>query len=202
MIKTLIFDFGDVFLNLEKPATQKELARFDLSDFSEEMVEKNKQFEKGEIPPDDFVNFYCQSFPLLTPENFRNSWNAILLDFPQHRLEFLKSLSKEGKYQLILLSNTNHVHIDWVKDNIEFFEDFEKCFDAFYLSQEIGFRKPDEEVFEFVLKKHQLVPEETLFIDDTKENTDAAAKLGIQTWNIDPAKEDVTELFTAKKELF
>lgn len=202
MIKTIIFDFGDVFLNLEKPATQRELSRYEVNEFSEEMLEKNKAYEKGEISSEEFVNFYCTRFSLLTPKAFKNSWNAILLDFPKHRLDFLKKLADHGEYNLILLSNTNNVHIDWVKENIKFFEDFKDCFDAFYLSQEIGFRKPDPEIFEFVLEKHDLKPEETLFIDDTKENTDAAAALGIHIWNIDPATEDVTELFTTKRELF
>ena len=202
MIKTIIFDFGDVFLNLEKSATKRELAKHKISDFSEEMLKKNKQFEKGEISSDQFIKYYCDRFSNLTPDTFINSWNAILLDFPEHRLQFLKKLAEGGRYILILLSNTNHVHIDWVKENIEHFEDFRNCFDAFYLSQEIGFRKPEPEIFEFVLQKHDLKPQETLFIDDTKENTDAAARLGIHTWNIDPATEDVTELFTTKKELF
>ncbi|NJW55766.1 HAD family hydrolase, partial [Salinimicrobium oceani] len=99
--------------------------------------------------------------PQLNSEVFTGSWNAILLDFPKHRLEFLKRLKKEGKYTLILLSNTNHIHIDWVKENVEFFEEFRNCFDAFYLSQEINLRKPDAEIYEYVLAKHNLNPEET-----------------------------------------
>lgn len=101
-----------------------------------------------------------------------------------------------------MLSNTNEIHIDWIKENVSFFDEFKSYFDAFYLSHEINFRKPDAEIYEFVLKNHDLKPGECLFIDDTKENTDAAEALGIHTWNIDPTKEDVIELFKAKKELF
>lgn len=202
MIKTIIFDFGDVFLNLDKPATARELDKLEISHFSEEMLKQNKLYEKGLISSEEFVSGYCESFPKLTSEAFTSSWNAILVDFPQHRLEFLKKLKKEGDYQLILLSNTNHIHIDWVKQNIPFFGEFKNCFDAFYLSQEINLRKPDAEIYQYVLEKHDLKPEETLFIDDTAENTDAAAQLGIHTWNIDPAKEDVTDLFTVKSDLF
>lgn len=202
MIKTIIFDFGDVFLNLDKPATARELKRLEISHFSEEMLQQNMQYEKGLISSEAFIDYYCGNFPKLTPEAFTNSWNAILVEFPKHRLEFLQQLKEEGKYKLILLSNTNHIHIAWVKEKIDFFEDFKACFDAFYLSQEINLRKPDPEIYEFVLEQHNLKPEETLFIDDTKENTEAAAKLGIHTWNINPANEDVTQLFTIKKELF
>lgn len=202
MIKTLIFDFGDVFLNLDKPATKRELKRVGVPGFTDEMMKRNKEYEKGEISSEDFVSYYCNNFPQLDPHEFKNCWNSVLLDFPEHRLKFLKKLDEEDKYKLILLSNTNHVHIDWVKENISFFKEFQSCFDAFYLSQEIGMRKPDEDIFQFVLEEHDLKPQETLFIDDTKENTDAAAGLGILTWNIDPGKEDVVNLFSAKKELF
>lgn len=202
MIKTIIFDFGDVFLNLDKAATARELQQLEISHFSEEMLQKNREYEKGLITSEEFIESYCSNFPQLTSEAFQRSWNAILIDFPKHRLEFLKKLKNEGNYKLILLSNTNHIHIDWVKENIDCFEEFRACFDAFYLSQEINLRKPDPEIYEFVLEQHDLNPEETLFIDDTAENTEAAAKLGIHTWNIDPVNEDITELFTAKKELF
>lgn len=129
------------------------------------------------------------------------SWNSILLDFPKQRLDFIKQLKQEGKYRLLLLSNTNDLHIDYVKKQVPFFDEFQKCFDAFYLSQELAMRKPDPEIFEFILKTHQLKPQEVLFIDDTQENTEAAESLGIHVWNIDPQKEDVTQLFEVKGEL-
>ncbi|MCC8361273.1 HAD family hydrolase [Salinimicrobium sediminilitoris] len=202
MIKTIIFDFGDVFLNLDKPATARELKKLEISHFSEEMLHQNKLYEKGLITSEEFISGYCESFPKLTSGNFRDSWNAILVDFPEHRLKFLKKLKEEKSYKLILLSNTNHIHIDWVKKNVSFFEEFKNCFDAFYLSQEINLRKPDSEIYEYVLEQHDLKPGETLFIDDTPENTEAASKLGIHTWNIDPVQEDVSDLFTIKSELF
>lgn len=202
MIKTIIFDFGDVFLDLDKAATKRELERHEISDFSEEILQKNREYEMGLLSSEEFIDSYCTTYPQLTSEAFTTSWNAILLKFPEHRLKFLQDLQKEGKYKLILLSNTNDIHIDWVKENISFFEEFKECFDAFYLSQEINLRKPEHSIYQFVLEQHDLKPAETLFIDDTPENTKAAAELGIHTWNIDPSKEDVVDLFTIKKELF
>lgn len=202
MIKNLIFDFGDVFLNLDKAATAKELQKYRIKEFSRDMDLKNQQYEKGLISSDAFVADYCNKFPDLSPEGFTSSWNAILVDFPQYRLEFLQQLASEGKYKLILLSNTNDLHIEWVKEQVSFFEQFRSCFDAFYLSQEVNLRKPDPTIFEMVLKEQHLKPSETLFIDDTAENTEAAEKIGIRTWNINPEKEDVVDLFEVKKELF
>jgi putative hydrolase of the HAD superfamily len=202
MIKTIIFDFGDVFINLDKPATMREMNKYEIEELSESLLDINQQYEKGLISSEEFVKSYQSEYSQLQENEFKNSWNAILIDFPEYRYQFLKKLSAEKNYQLILLSNTNEIHIDWVKENVPFFEDFKACFDAFYLSHEINFRKPDAEIYEYVLEKHDLKPQECLFIDDTRENTEAAKNLGIHTWNIEPTREDVIDLFTAKKELF
>lgn len=202
MIKTIIFDFGDVFINLDKPATLRELKNAGLEEFSPEMLTWNQNYEKGSLASEEFIQLYLKNNPNLSEEIFRNSWNSILKDFPKYRFDFIKKLSEENKFQLILLSNTNEIHIDWVKQNVPFFDEFTNCFDAFYLSQEINLRKPDASIFEFVIQKHDLIPGETLFIDDTPENTEAASKLGLKNWNINPEKEDVVDLFQIKKELF
>lgn len=202
MIKTIIFDFGDIFLNLDKPATLREMEKYNVKDISEALINCNLDYERGNITSADFLKTYTSEFSHLGEKEIINSWNAILVDFPLYRLDFLKKLSAEKKYTLILLSNTNEIHIEWVKENVPFFGEFKDCFDAFYLSHEINFRKPDAAIYEFVLKKHHLKPEECLFIDDTRENTDAAAALGIHTWNLDPGNEDVVDLFTVKADLF
>lgn len=202
MIKTIIFDFGDIFINLDKPATLREMKKYKINDLSEKILNCNVEYEKGLITSTEFISYYTTEYDHLGEEEIITSWNAILVDFPEYRFEFIKKLSEEKKYTLILLSNTNEIHIQWVQENVPFFEEFRNCFDAFYLSHEINFRKPDAEIYNFVLEQHHLKPEETLFIDDTKENTDAAGALGIHTWNLDPGREDIVDLFTVKKELF
>lgn len=202
MIKTIIFDFGDIFVNLDKPATLRELERHNIKGFSETIQNINLEYEKGLISSEEFVNAYLEEFNLMEKMQVINSWNAILMDFPEYRYKFIKKLSEEKDYQLILLSNTNEIHIDYLKEHVPFLKDFKQCFDAFYLSHEINFRKPDAAIYKFVLEKHNLKPEECLFIDDTKENTEAAASLGLHTWNLEPTREDVIDLFTTKKELF
>ena len=203
MIKTLIFDFGDVFINLDKEgAMNHALELFKLDTFSEEMIAFNSLYEQGLISTEEFIDFYLENFPDLDEEDVLYAWNYILKDFPSHRLDFIQKLASEKKYKLILLSNTNTLHIDWIKDDVSFYEEFKKCFDVFYLSHEINLRKPNADIYQFVLSENNLTPETCLFIDDTEENTKAASKLGIHTWNIDPETEDVTNLFTIKKELF
>lgn len=202
MIKTIIFDFGDVFINLDKPATQKELLKLGEIPNISEIQKINNHYEVGAISTQELIESFQNLLPRASEKQIIHAWNSILLDFPKHRLEFIQNLASEQQYKLLLLSNTNELHIDWIKENISFFKEFKSCFDSFYLSHEINLRKPETRIFEFVLKEQQLNPAETLFIDDTKENTDAAATLGIHTWNNNPKTEDVTNLFTLKSDLF
>ena len=203
MIKALIFDFGNVFLNLDIEKARKDI--FDLlgiESFSEEMLATNHLYERGLLSTNEFLTFYQDQFPNLSKQDIIHSWNAVLKDFPEHRLRFLQKLATEKTYKLILLSNTNTLHINWVKSNVPFYETFKNCFDAFYLSHEIGLRKPNKAIFEFILNKNHLMANECLFIDDTEEHINGASRLGIHTWNINPKQDDITELFNTKSLLF
>ena len=202
MIKTIIFDFGDVFINLDKDATQQNLEKIQIKELPEHIHSRNRDYEQGFVTSDEISDIYRTEFPQLQHRDFIDSWNSILLDFPEYRLQFLQKLAEKKKFELILLSNTNENHIENIKSRVAFYEDFKKCFDAFYLSHEIGMRKPNPEIFEFVLEQHELKAEECLFIDDTAENTETAAVLGMHVWNLEPTREDVIDLFTTKKELF
>jgi putative hydrolase of the HAD superfamily len=201
MIKNIIFDFGDIFINLDKEATYKELAKLGVTDISQDMIETYYQYEMGLISTDDFVDFYQNKFTQLTRKDLVNAWNAILLDFPEHRLDFLKELVASEKYRIFLLSNTNDLHISWIQNDwgTELYNEFKNCFEQFYLSHEINFRKPNANIYEFVLNENDLKASETIFIDDLKENTDAAKELGIQVWNLIPGKEDVVDLLKRKE---
>ncbi|BAO77753.1 HAD-IA family hydrolase [Winogradskyella sp. PG-2] len=203
MIKTLIFDFGDVFINLDKQGAMKNaLNLFDIDTFEDDMISTNIQYEIGRISTSEFINFYKSKFPSLSKTDIIEAWNFIIKNFPKYRFEFIKDLVIKGDYKLILLSNTNDMHIEFIKQNVPFYEQFKDCFDVFYLSQEIHLRKPNKDIFEFVLKENNLTAQECLFIDDTKDNTDTASELGFKVWNIDETKDDVVNLFKIKKELF
>jgi len=197
MLKNIIFDFGDVFINLDKQAILRELGQQQIDHFfPPELIDLNDRFEVGAISPDRFVAEWCATYPKLEPSEIRRIWNTILLDFPDYRLKFLEQLAAEKRYRLFLLSNTNALHIPKVQEIMghEKFDRFKNCFERFYLSHEIALRKPNAEIYEFVLNENELSAQETLFIDDSKANTDAAAKLGIQVWNLQVGQEDVIEL--------
>ncbi len=202
MIEAIIFDFGDVFINLDKDVTSRKLKEMDIDKLPESISAKNREYEQGFVTSDEISDQYRAQFPQLKQEDFLQSWNAMLLEFPEYRFRFIQKLSEEKDFKLILLSNTNENHINHIKSNVSFYNEFQECFDAFYLSHEVGLRKPDPEIFEFIMDNHGLKPENCLFIDDTRENTQVAARLGFHIWNIEPTREDVIDLFTTKKELF
>jgi len=197
MINTLIFDFGDVFINLDKPAIERSMNKLGISTITNEMLEIAMNYEKGLISTDVFITSFTKKFPMISNKEFTIAWNSIILDFPEHRLTFIEHLASLKKYKLILLSNTNELHIEQVIENMSFdrYLRFKNCFDQFYLSHEIKLRKPDHSIYEFVLIKNNLIAKNCFFIDDTKENTDAASILGIRAWNNNPKNEDVIVLF-------
>jgi putative hydrolase of the HAD superfamily len=198
MIDTIIFDFGDIFINLDKKATIDGLERLGLSSWNEDLDQLNISFEKGQISRDAFLLGIQKQIPNATIDEILMAWNAVLLDFPLYRLEFLQLLSK--KFRLFLLSNTDAIHIDHFeqREGASFFGDFYQCFEKVYFSYEMGMRKPDAEIYTTLIKRHELAPKRTLFVDDKKDNTDAAKALGLHVWNLQVGKEDVIELLDKK----
>lgn len=196
MINAIIFDFGDIFINLDKPATISGLQKLGMKEWNNEFDQLNLSFEVGTISPEDFVGGFQKQLPNASKEEILKAWNAVLADFPFYRLEFLQELSK--KYRLFLLSNTDSIHINTFeeKSGVSFYKDFYACFEKVYFSFDIGMRKPDPKIYQFVLEQNNLVAENTLFVDDKTENTDSAAALGIKVWNLQVGKEDVVDLFS------
>ena len=198
MINTIIFDFGDVFINLEKEASIEEFRKLGLDGPNEELLAYNDLFEKGKITELQFIETFQKYIPNASIEEVRKAWNASIGDFPLHRLEFLQMLS--NKYRLFLLTNTDSIHINRFEHKVgmSFYSDFYRCFEKVYYSYEMGMRKPDPEIFNTLIRKHDLSPKRTLFVDDKKSNTDIAENLGLHVWNLKVGEEDVVQLFEQK----
>lgn len=197
MIKNIIFDFGDVFINLDKQIIYREMVKFGgSSELHPEIIKLNDTYEIGGISSEEFIENLGTVYPKAKSGEIKRIWNSMLLDFPDERLEFIEALAQEGHYRLFLLSNTNALHIPHVEEIMgnEKFHRFKNSFEKFYLSHEINLRKPNVEIYEFVLNENGLKAEETFFIDDSKENTLSAEKLGIRCWNLQVGEEDIVQL--------
>jgi putative hydrolase of the HAD superfamily len=198
MIENIIFDFGDVFINLDKLATAREMQLYGFKNLTPELEALFTAYEKGLITTEHFLNQTNHLFPKASRLDLIHAWNSIILDFPEQRLKFIEKLANEEDYRLFLLSNTNELHIEFVKQRMgkERYARFKNCFEKFYLSHEINLRKPEPAIFEYVLNSNNLKADKTFFVDDSKEHTSAAAKLGIRCWHLKVGKEDILDLNT------
>jgi glucose-1-phosphatase len=198
MIDTIIFDFGDIFINLEKEAQVEAFKKLGLNEPNEELIAMNDLFEKGKVSEIEFIESFHKFIPNASLHDIRDAWNTIIGEFPLYRLEFLQLLSH--KYRLFLLTNTDEIHISRFEHNVgvSFFSDFYQCFEKVYYSYEMGMRKPDAAIYSYIVNKHDLSPKRTLFVDDKKANTDAAASIGLHVWNLQVGEEDVVDLFDQK----
>ena len=196
-IDAIIFDLGGVILNIDYQLPVKAFKKLGIENFNELFSQASQSnlfndYETGEISSDDFVNEIKKYLPQNTSEAaIINAWNSILLDLPEERLFSLEKAAEN--HRIFLLSNTNALHIDsfnkYLLNNLQL-PSLEPFFETLYLSYEVGLRKPDLRIFEYVLQDAGLVPERTLFIDDSIQHIQAASELGILTKHL--VNEDIT----------
>jgi FMN phosphatase YigB (HAD superfamily) len=190
-IKNIIFDLGNVIIDLDTEATKQDFKFLYGPDYEEVMAdlkERNifKKFETGSISTQTFLNELASYDDNITFDEIKNAWSAMLLDIPEENYKILKK-TKEN-YKTFCLSNTNKLHIDFIYKQLKSTKgvtNLNGFFEKVYLSHEVGKRKPNEDIFQLVLDNHNLVPSETLFIDDIKKHLVGAEKLGIRTLHMD-----------------
>jgi glucose-1-phosphatase len=185
-IKNIIFDYGGVILNIDYQLTVDAFKETGLENFNElySKASQNRIFDKletGKISPAAFRQEIREISGLqLSDEQIDYAWNKIILDMPRHRIDFLLKL--KNNYRIFLLSNTNKIHYDLYLKDLQAmgFAGFNDIFEKAYFSHEIGLRKPGSEVYRYVMNDKGLLPQSTLFIDDSKQNIKTAEELGIQ----------------------
>ena len=186
-IKNIIFDLGNVVIDIDPDLTISKFKELGVSDFDKmyTIMRQSDVFDRldtGKITMPEFRQAIRDFAGIqLAEAQIDEAWCAMLLDFPEENPELLRKLRSAG-YKLYLLSNTNQMHIDCYTEYM--YRQFgcnllTELFDRVFYSQEIGFRKPDRESYEYVLKAEGLKPHETLFIDDLEKNVIGAQKAGI-----------------------
>lgn len=194
-IKNIILDLGGVLINLDYNKANVELGKLGLMNtFTKaKQIELFDKLEEGKISDAKFLTQLNQ----LASDTKNNdiliqAWNSILLDFPANRLSLLKSLN--SKYRLFLFSNTNSIHIKEVYKILKRAHDVENLntyFEKVYLSHELGIRKPKPEGFKHILHSNEIIPNETLFIDDSPQHITGAKEVGIRAEWLNLEKEDI-----------
>ena len=204
-IKNIIFDLGGVIINLDVKKTISEFNRLSNVVFediytSAQQIELFDLLDKGKISNEDFFNELKLKLEYKgNIENLENAWNAMILDIPEHRLDTL--VEAKQNYTTFLLSNTNEPHIKNFESDlysVHGVKHFEDYFDKLYYSCRIGMRKPDTEIFEYVLSKNKLIATETVFIDDSIQHIKGAGECGINAFLLEPNME-VSDLLKSLK---
>ncbi|HPE86028.1 MAG: HAD family phosphatase [Bacteroidales bacterium] len=190
-VKNILFDFGGVIINLNIGASIAAFsalrgpnAPISFEQWSEYSLEP--AFERGELSPAEF----CGRMRVLlnnpvSDQQIHAAWNAMILDIPPHRIKALEAL--KNHYRIFLLSNTSEIHYQFYTRRFVQqygYKGWEALFERAWFSHHIGLRKPDPAIFNYILEEKELHAEETLFIDDSKANTDAAASLGFQVLHL------------------
>lgn len=190
-IKNIIFDLGGVILNLDVDRTYHQFAQLSGKSMLQLKLEATSlpffhDYERGIINDGNF-RLKLRSF-LASQTNdgtIDNAWNAMLLDLPVARLDFLKKLGSQ--YRIFLLSNTNTIHFHAFTEifkKLNYAPSLDILFERTYYSHLINMRKPDAEIYNYVLQDNQLKAKETLFLDDNLANLQGATSLGIQTFHV------------------
>lgn len=187
-IKNIIFDLGGVILDIDYQKTENEFIKLGFSNFNE-IYSQAKQnnffndFETGRLSNAEFIAFFKNKNLEISDQQILKSWNAMLLELSIEKLNQITELSK--KYNLYLLSNTNAIHVNAFEAYIDKkfnLKRFKSLFKKVYYSNEIGLRKPNKDIFEFVINSNNINIEETLFIDDSPQHLIGAKQLGLHTY--------------------
>lgn len=184
-IRNIIFDLGGVLISLNVQETVQGLAALgikfpDNQGVREKFMVLLRLFEVGGISPAGFRSKMRGLTPVaFEDEAFDRVWTSMLMDYSPGTIHLLLDL--KNKYRLFLLSNTNVLHVPYFSEKLtaQTGAKMEDIFEKVYYSHVLNMRKPDREIYEYVLKDSGLEPYETLFIDDMEENVLGARELGI-----------------------
>ncbi|MBD7913580.1 HAD family phosphatase [Clostridium sp. Sa3CUN1] len=180
MYKNIIFDLGNVLLSfnpmeyLKSKISEEKIQEVYKAIFqSEEWI----MLDRGTITEKEAINNIIEKNSIYRDDISLafEDWYAILKPI-EETIKVLEDLKSKG-YNIYYLSNFHELAFKEVSTKNSFFE----LFDGGVVSYEEKIIKPEEEIYRLILKRYNLIPSETIFIDDTKVNVEGAEKLGITT---------------------
>ena len=179
-ITTIVFDIGGVLLDIHPERTYQYIS--DSTDINIDVV-KNRfpwdahdEYERGNLTNKEWFFAFRDSLPqpcCLKEIDFWKGW-SLLLGKEKETVKLLSALSQS--YSTWLLSNTNPKHI---QDEIEKKYLFPNLVDGAIYSFDTRYRKPEKNIYNFLLKKSKSQPDQCVFIDDLIENVETARLVGM-----------------------
>lgn len=194
MITTIIFDIGNVLADF----TWKE--HYESFGYDDEMVErlakvtvKNQLWnenDRGVMSTEELL----QGFVNLDPEIEQDIRKVLenvktMVSRNEYAIPWIQDLKSKG-YRVLYLSNFS----EKAEKDCAYALDFIPYMDGGILSYQEKIIKPMPEIYELLIKRYGLVPEECVFLDDTKANLDGAEKFGIHTIHFQNQVQAIEEL--------
>jgi putative hydrolase of the HAD superfamily len=200
-IEAILFDLGKVLVDFDMDAgVRNMLASCSLPREKFEEILWNKPwiraYESGHISTEEFHGYLCRNASLaMELPQFCHTWSSIF--FPGLLVSERLLAALKQRYRLVLVSNTNAVHAEYIRKNYSVFD----YFDHHVLSFEVGSLKPDLEIFQHAIRAAKLPPGALFFTDDREENILAARSLGMRAHQFVSEQELILALNDAGVEL-
>jgi putative hydrolase of the HAD superfamily len=201
-IETIVFDMGNVLIDLDIPATLRAFADLQIGGLREEDIHPHQRgfwlaYELGQIYDRGFLEAIRAEYDAAgaTDSEIWAAWNAMLPAIDPQRYALIEELST--RYRLFVLSNTNPQHVEHIKKLVAETiggKGFEAYFERCFYSHELLLRKPDPAIYRHVERETGIDPETTLFIDDNACNLLPATALHWKTHHL-TARETIADLF-------
>ena len=179
-IEALLFDLGKVLIDFNFETGVQALhacCSISRDRFEEVLWDESwiRRYERGEISTSEFHDYLCKTANLnLTLPDFRQTWSSVFLPDLILSEDLLAALKR--KYPLILVSNTNEAHFEFIRSKYAAVD----YFDRHILSYEVGALKPGRKIFEHAIAAASCPAEALFFTDDREENIAAARQLGLR----------------------
>jgi putative hydrolase of the HAD superfamily len=194
VLKAILFDLGNVIVPFD---FSRAYARLEpLCKLSPDEIRSRlratgvvQRFETGQIDELSFVKEFSGALQLdITHAEFCDLWSCIFLPQPLIPESLLEELA--ARYRLLMLSNTNSIHISLVRANYPLLRHFHGA----VLSHEVGAAKPSPKIYQHAIRKAGCAAQECFFTDDLELNVTAARALGIDAVRFESALQIENEL--------
>jgi len=180
MISTLIFDLGNVFVQVHRQRLIQNFLNeltnhYDFQQLQQAMKVSPtlRAYELGKLNSEQFAQALNRELGIsLATETVKRCWQDMFTPISENiaQLPHLKQMAQLG-----MISDTNPWHIEIIRQDCDIF----RHFNALIFSYEVQLAKPDRRIFEIALERLNAAPEQCAYIDDMQQNVAAARQLGM-----------------------
>jgi len=184
-IKAVLLDLGQVLVKFDAGLLGKGYARyakvFDEDMMTEYLLDSDNvnRYMEGKLTSSQFYMRTCKFFRLRIKYNeFYSIWNSIFYPYPEMEDIVRRIREKYPDIKLVLVSNTNETHYDFIKQEYEVLGLLDHC----VVSHESGSIKPHPGIYNEALKAAGVISKEAFYTDDRPDLVDAARVMGIRAY--------------------